>query len=553
MSAALFSCAVNILMLTGPLFMLQVYDRVLASGSVPTLVALFSLVAGLYLFLGLFDFVRSRVLSRAGYRLDMDLMDLAKKVWITSGVIAPRLRARPINDLSSIRQFLCSNGLPALFDLPWVPVYLAVVYLLHVWLGLLATAAAIVVVTATVVSELVTKRPIAEAMNWELRDAQFAEASYRGSEAVIAMGMMGKVTQHWKGLRHQALSNAQLAGGRSESITAFTKATRMLAQSGILALGAYLAILQEMTPGGMIAASIIAGRALAPIDLAVGNWKNFIRARESYARLNALLGDGGSGEEPVQLPEPKGKLKVENVFKFVDDPAAGPNGRAVLQGIHFALEPGDALGVIGPSASGKTCLARLLLGIWLPDRGSVRLDGATYDQWDRDQLGRHLGYLPQTVELMSGTIRQYISRFDDDVSDEELVAAAAIAGVHELILKLPDGYNTQIGDGGYVLSGGQAQRIALARAVLRQPALVVLDEPNANLDSDGDAALTAAISALREAGSCVVVMAHRPSAIAAVNKVLMLKAGQQVDIGPKDEMLAKLTRPAPRVVQKVEA
>lgn len=538
-SVGLFSCAVNILMLTGPLFMLQVYDRVLTSGSVPTLVALFGLVAALYLFLGLFDFIRSKALSRVGYKLDVELAALTKKVWIFSGLTPSR--TRPINDLANLRQFLCSNGLPALFDLPWVPIYLAIVYLLHLWLGLLATAGAIIVITATLINEWITKAPISEASLWELKDTQFADVTNRNAEAVIAMGMISSVTEYWQSLRHEALRRAQLAGGRTEFIAALTKAVRMLVQSGMLALGAYLAIYQEITPGTMIAASILGGRALAPVDLAVGNWKNFIRTRLAYSRLFALLDSARGGLEPMKLPEPRGKISVTNLLKLTPDcKFTSSEQRPILQGIHFELKPGDGLGVIGPSASGKSTLARLLVGLWMPDKGAVRLNDATFDQWDRDEVGKYIGYLPQVVELLIGTVRQNIARFDPSVSDDEIVAAAKLAGVHELILNLPNGYSTDLSNGMQILSGGQIQRIALARAVLRNPPLVVLDEPNSNLDAEGDAALSQAIEHLRKNGSCVIVMAHRPSAIAAVNKVLMLKNGQQIEFGERDEVLAKV-------------
>ena len=529
--------------------MLQVYDRVLASKSVPTLVVLFCLVAGLYLFLGLFSFVRTRALSRAGYRLDVDLMELVKKGWINSESMSGNSKSRPLNDLGAIRQFLCSNGLPALCDLPWVPVYLAIVYLLHFWLGLLATGGAIIVISATVINEWITRKPISEATGWEVQDAQFAEMSNRNSDAILAMGMMSRVTQNWKDIRHNALANSQLAGGRSEFITDFTKATRMLVQSGILALGAYLAIYQEISPGAMIAASILSGRALAPVDLAVGNWKNFIKARQAYTRLSTMLSNSAlTKSSPTKLPAPKAYVSVSDLLKVVKTSDGGAtNARPILQGLNFKLEPGDGLGVVGPSASGKSSLAKLLVGLWMPDKGSVRLDGATFDQWERDDVGQYIGYLPQTIELLSGTVRQNIARFDDDVSDEKVVEAAKLAGVHQLILDLSNGYETDLSAGMRVLSGGQVQRIALARAVLRKPALVVLDEPNANLDAEGDTALTKAIEGLRMHGSCVVVMAHRPSAIAAVNKVLVLKDGHQLDFGPKEEILQRANRSGPNL------
>lgn len=317
----------------------------------------------------------------------------------------------------------------------------------------------------------------------------------------------------------------------------------MLLQSAMLALGAYLAIFQEITPGTMIAASILSGRALAPIDMAVGSWKNFIRARQAFSRLKESLSHFATQHETVQLPDPKGNLSLLNVIKFSQEKGANGNNRPILQGVSLKLQPGDGLGVIGSSGSGKSSLARLIVGLWHADRGEIRLDGATYDQWDRDILGKHIGYLPQSVEMLPGTITQNIARFDPEVTDEEVIAAARLAGVHELILNLPNGYSTEIRTGASVVSGGQAQRIALARAAVRMPALVVLDEPNSNLDAEGDAALTTAIKALRDSGSVVIVMAHRPSAIAAVNKILMLKDGKQMEFGDKEEVLRKVTRP----------
>ncbi len=544
-SSALFSCAINILMLTGPLFMLQVYDRVLTSRSVPTLLALFALVAGLYVFLGFFDFIRSRVLSRIGYRLDAELSGVANRHWISSGLSRDTSKIRPVSELTVLRKFMSSNGLPSLFDLPWIPIYLAIVYFLHVWLGLFATAGAIIVILATVSGELLTKRAISESSEWELRDQDFCESSNRNAEAIVAMGMAGNITRCWQSIRNKALAGSQKAGGRTEFISATTKATRLLVQSGILALGAYLAIFQEISAGTMFAASMLAGRALAPVDVAVGNWKNFVRARIAFTRLKEQLGQLQETQTPLEVPEPKGSLEVVQLAKL---PAikSGVSAKPILNGIHFELEPGDGLGVIGPSASGKSSLARLLVGLSMPEKGEVRLDGARFDQWDRDQVGKFVGYLPQSVELLAGTISQNIARFDEDARDEDIVAAARLAGVHELILKLPAGYDTDLGSGSTVLSGGQAQRIALARAVYGMPALVVLDEPNAHLDMEGDTALTQAIVELRKAGSCVVVMAHRPSAIAAVNKVLTLKDGRQVEFGPKNKVLANVTQQSPR-------
>ncbi len=524
--------------------MLQVYDRVLVSRSIPTLVALFAMVAVLYAFLGMFDFVRARVLSRAGYRLDIELMTPAQAAFIGSGTRTGAEPVRPVGDLSAIRRFLCSNGLPALFDLPWVPIYLGIVYLLHVWLGLLATVGALAVVAATLVNEWMTRGPIARSAAEDIRDTNFSEAAKRDAEAIVAMGMVADVCRHWQLIRHDGLAEAQTAGGRSEVAQSFTKAMRLFIQSGILALGACLAIFQEISAGSMIAASILAGRALAPIDAAVANWKNLIVSRQAYKRLLQVLEGQPSGFTPFALPAPKGCLTVNGVVKVAEADRQGRR-RPILNGIQFELQPGDGLGVIGASGSGKSSLARLLIGLWAPDRGTVRLDGGTFEQWDRDALGRHVGYLPQSVDLMAATIRQNIARFDPTVTDAQIVEAATLAGVHELILTLPDGYSTDLARGKSILSGGQAQRVALARAVLRCPRLVVLDEPNASLDADGEAALINAIKVLRQRGSCVVVMAHRPSAIAAVNRILFLKNGQQVQFGEKVEVLRKLTRAVP--------
>ena len=423
-----------------------------------------------------------------------------------------------------------------------MPIYLGVVYLLHVWLGLLATLGALIVIAATAVNEWLTRGPLAEASVADLQDGSFSEAAKRDAEAIVAMGMIANVSEHWRTMRRSALAPAQAAGSRSEFILAFTRATRLLLQSGILALGAWLTILEQLSAGAMIAASIVAGRALAPIDSAVANWRNLIRSRQAYQRLSRVLERQAATTAPIRLPAPQGHLNVTGVTRMA---GRGDKRRALLSNVGFALKPGDGLGVIGASGSGKSSLAKLLTGLWMPDRGEIRLDGATFEQWDRDLLGRHLGYLPQSVDLMATTIRRNIARFDDSVGDADIVEAASLAGCHEMILSLPDGYDTDLSLGRSILSGGQAQRVALARAVLRLPRLVVLDEPNASLDADGEAALINAVRTLRENGSCVVVMAHRPSAIAAVNWILMLKDGRQAAFGRKEEVLRQLTRAVP--------
>lgn len=542
LSVAMFSFGINLLMLTGPLFMLQVYDRVLTSRSIPTLVVLWALIVALFGFLGLFNFFRTRILSRVGYRIDTEMMIHAQKLRIVQGLSQAKEKVQPVADLARVRQFIGSTGLTAFFDLPWVPIFLVAVFIMHPWLGWLTVAGVIVITIFTITNELLTKNPIMESTKWDVESSNFSESSRRSADAVISMGMMGNVLAYWERLRHNSLSEGQRAASSSEVFMSISKAIRLLLQSSILGLGAYLAVLQIVTPGTMIAASIIGGRALSPIDQVIANWRNFVGARQAYARLNLVMAGKGEAPELIQLPEPKGHLDVRNVVKM--KPAeAGGDGDTILQGINFSLEPGDALGVVGPSASGKSSLARLLTGLWMPERGSVRLDGATYDQWDNDELGRHIGYLPQSAELMRGAIKANIARFNPDASDEEVIAAAQMANVHHLIMALPGGYEAIVGEN-VVLSGGQVQRIALARAIYKTPALIVLDEPNSNLDAEGDTALTKAITALREAGSTVVVMAHRPSAIAAVNKLLMIREGVQVEFGPKKEVLEKITKAA---------
>ena len=350
---------------------------------------------------------------------------------------------------------------------------------------------------------------------------------------------MGNVLTHWAGLRRNSLGESQKAASATETFSSITKGVRLFLQSSILGLGAYLAVFQIITPGMMIAASIIGGRALSPIDQVIANWRNFVSSRQAYTRLNMMMSGLGTAQDIISLPDPEGHLDVQNLFKS----KPGGEGEPILQGLQFSLKPGDALGIVGPSASGKSSLARLLVGLWMADRGSVRLDGATFDQWDTEELGRHLGYLPQNATLLRGSIKANIARFDPEAKDEDVVAAAKMADVHRLIMALPGGYEAIVDDS-VVLSGGQVQRIALARALFGAPSLVVLDEPNSNLDAEGDAALTRAVSALREAGRTVIVMAHRPSAIAAVNKLLMLRDGRQVEFGDKAEVLEKITKQA---------
>jgi len=544
LAAFAFSCLVNLLILVGPIFMLQVYDRVLSSRSVPTLIALLGIVSMLYAFLGFFDFIRARVLSRLGQGFDARLSSPALRLWASHAATGVPASGRPLAELGALRGFFASPGMVALLDMPWTPIYLLLIYAMHVQLGVLATAAALLAVAIAVVTEWVTRRPMAAAAAADHRDSQFADQVHRGVEPLLAMGMLGTAVERWRAMHDAAAAEGQRATDRVEWLSAMSRAIRLLAQSAILALGAYLAIKQQISAGSIVAASIIAGRALGPIDQLIGSWRAIARARQAHARLVEHMQARPDRAAQIDLPVPRGLLSVENATKFAPTQRSGTTRRVILDRVCFDLQPGDGLGVIGPSACGKTTLARLLCGLWLPDMGSVRLDGATYAQWDADRVGRYIGYLPQTVELLAGTLAQNIARFAPDASDDEVVAAASLAGVHAMILALPEGYSTRVGEGAAVLSGGQSQRIALARAVFRRPPLVILDEPNASLDADGDQALTECIRALRAGGSTVVVMAHRPSAIAAVDTILMLDAGRQTAFGPKAEILRKVTKVA---------
>lgn len=540
----LFSAAVNILMLTGPMFMLQVYDRVLSSGSVATLQGLVIIMVVAYVFLGIYDFLRVRVLSRGAYRLDRDVGHAAYDIWVRSGVQGSGVAGRPLADLAVVRGFLSSPAVLGFFDAPWIPFYLLIVFIVHPWLGSLAIVGTLVVIVLALVNQWLTQRHLAEAMRMDGAESFLVEQSRRNAETILTLGMSRPIAARWSSMHAGGLAVGQRGGDRSEGFTAASKAFRLLLQSAILGLGGYLALQQQISAGMIVAASIIAGRALAPVDQVIGSWRNVVRARESHKRLIACFDGVAPPPLPISLPDPDGHLAVIGATKF---PPAGESRQSrppILDQVSFQLSPGDGLGVIGPSASGKSTLARVLVGAWPLEAGEVRLDGATLDQWPPEALGRHIGYLPQHLELLAGTIRDNIARFDPEAEDDDVIAAAKLAGVHDMILHLPDGYATELGFGQLPLSGGQVQRIGLARAVFRTPRYVVLDEPNANLDASGDEALSRAILALREAGSTVIVMAHRPSAIAAVNKVLVLHAGRVAQFGDKTEVLQKSVRPA---------
>ena len=545
-AVALFSAVINVLYLTGAFYMLQVYDRVITSGSVPTLVALSVLAGLLYAGQGLLDFFRGRLLSGIAQRLDEGLspriFDLVARGPLAGG--SAGIGLQPVRDIDQVRSFLAGGGPLGFLDLPWMPFYLAICFLFHPVIGVAALVGAMILVALTVCAEVFTRKPIKAAAADGAKRLGIAEAARRNADVVRAMGMGQALAARWGSVNQSHLDGQSRASGVAGALGSVSKVARMALQSAVLGIGAWLVIQGEASVGIISAGSILAARALAPVELVIAHWKGFVAARQGWARLRALFAQ--IPEEPAHLPlrPPAASLSVEGA-------AICPPGepRLVVQGVSFAMPAGGGLGIIGPSGSGKSSLARALVGVWRPARGTVRLDGAALDQWSPEALGRHVGYLPQDIELFDGTIAENIARFDPDADPEAVIRAAEQAGVHELIVRLPQGYDTRLGEGGLALSGGQRQRIALARALYRDPFLIVLDEPNSNLDADGEQALTQAITNVRARGGIAIVIAHRPSALAAVDQVLVMADGHAKAFGPKDEVLRKAVRPVPAVAQ----
>ncbi|TCR68506.1 type I secretion system permease/ATPase [Bosea sp. BK604] len=526
---------INVLALTGSLYMLQVYDRALTSGSVQTLMALSALAIGLYLFQGVFDVIRSQVLVRVGARLDEEIAPIAHRVAIDMprfGFSSAEALERG-RDVDTVRGFLGSQGPSALFDLPWIPLYLAFVYFLHPWLGALTFAGAFLLTLLTVLSEVLTRR-----LNGTTRQAAIvrntiADSNARNAEVLKAMGFAGRAVDRFDGANREHLALQTQANDLIGTFGAISRVLRMILQSAILGLGAYLTIKGELSAGAIIAASVASARALAPVDLAIANWKSFVAARLAFARLRETVVALSQAVDPMKLPMPAKYLKVDKITV-----AAPGSGQVLLSEVGFDLSAGTALGVIGPSGGGKTTLVKALTGIWPTLRGSVRLDGAELGQWPEESLGRSMGYLPQEVSLLDATVEENISRFDPHADAFDIVAAATAAGIHEMIVRLPNGYKTQLGPQGTSLSAGQRQRIALARALYGKPFLVIMDEPNSNLDGEGEAALKTAIEAVKERGGIAVVVAHRPSALVAVDFVCVIQNGKLLAFGPKNEILS---------------
>jgi PrtD family type I secretion system ABC transporter len=538
-SVALFSGVVNLLMLAGPLYMLQVYDRVLNSRSVPTLVALSLLLVGAYAFQGALDLIRSRAVVRSAALLDQRLALAVHGAVIRLAIALPQRgeAPQPVRDLDQIRAFLTGAGPIAIVDLPWVPAFLLICFLIHPWLGVAATAGGALLFTMTLLTERASRDPARVAAREAGTRLVMVEANRRSGESIVAMGMAGALAQRWSAINNRYITaNARLSDVAG-SFGSVSKVLRLLLQSMMLGLGAYLVIRQELTAGAMIAASIMMGRALAPIETAIANWRAFVAARQSIGRLSEVLARTAPMRDTTTLPRPARSLDVEQVA------VVAPGGNTpIVAGVRFGLKSGEALGIIGPSGAGKSSLVRTLVGVWRPAKGSVRLDGATLDHWDPELLGRHVGFVSQTVELFDGTITENIARMSVEPDPDAVLQAARAAGAHDMILRLPAGYDTRIGEGGAMLSGGQRQRIALARALHGDPFLVVLDEPNSNLDNEGDAALHQAILGLKSRGAIVVLIAHRPSALAVCDRILLLANGTQQEFGPRDEILRKIVR-----------
>ncbi len=540
-SVALVSCATNLLMFAGPIYMLQVYDRVIPGRSVPTLVGLTLMLLAAFAFQGFLDAVRNRIVIRIGRLLDERLAGP-----IHSAVILlarqnrpPGESGQPLRDLDMIRAFLSGPGPAAIFDMPWILVFVGVCFLIHPWIGAAAILSALLLIGLTVLTELSGRDGQRETLRETALRHSLIEAARANAATIKALGMTTALRERWLRINRRYLDAMQRTSDVIGGFASASRTLRMLIQSLVLGLGAYLVVIGDMTAGAVIACSIMIGRALAPVEAAIGSWNGFTNARQAVGRLKRLFGATQIPGETTELPAPTRSLTVENLIVA----APGAMG-ALLQQVAFGLKAGDALGIIGPSAAGKSSLARVLVGAWPAARGAVRLDGALIDHWDPVALARHIGYLPQEVSLFDGTVAENIARMAVEPDAAAVVAAAKAAGAHDMVLRLPGGYDTVIGEGGVALSGGQRQRIALARALYGDPFFVVLDEPNANLDREGEAALTEAIRGIKTRGGIVVAIAHRPAAVAVCDHVLYLGQGTQLAFGPRDEVLRKILVPA---------
>lgn len=535
MALAVFSGVINLLMLIPSLYMMQVFDRVLTSRNETTLLMLSLLALGLFLFSSLLERLRGQIMLRLSASLDQKLgarvLNAAFQHHLTQPTANP---AQFLSDLTSVRQFLTGSGLNALLDAPWLPIYLAITFLFHPWLGYFTLTGLLLLIVLTLWNEWATRQSLADANQRSVEAANYINASLQNAEVIQGMGMWPQIEQRWR-QQQNAIVYAQIdASEQSTKISALSRFIRTSWQSLALGLGALLVLEQQISAGSMIAVSLLLGRAMAPLEQLVASWKQLGNAKISYRRLSQLLDGGKPLPSRLQLPAPTGQLHVEQLI-------VQPPGRAepVINGVNFSLDKGDILAIIGPSASGKSSLVRAILGIWPVKQGAIRLDSATIDQWSRESLGPYIGYLPQNIELLQGTVAENIARFGP-LESQKIIDAAQMAGIHEMILHFPQGYNTLLGTGSFELSGGQKQRLGLARALYAKPVLVVLDEPNSNLDEAGDQALSKALSAIKAEGSTVILITHRPSSLSVVDKLLYLKDGVQQLFGPRDVILKAL-------------
>ncbi|MDD1014869.1 type I secretion system permease/ATPase [Pseudomonas rubra] len=536
-SVGCFTALINLLMLVPSIYMLQVYDRVLSSQNETTLWMLTLMVVGFFIFMGALEAIRSFIVIRVGNQLEQRFnLSVYRAAFERNLRQGDGQAGQALNDLTQVRQFVTGPALFAFFDAPWFPIYLAVMFLFNVWLGVMACAGALLLIVLAVLNERLTHKPLIEASGFQQQSTHLASSQLHNAESIQAMGMLGALRQRWFALHSRFLTLQNQASDTSAVITAISKSLRLCLQSLVLGLGALLVIEGQMTPGMMIAGSILMGRVLSPIDQLIAVWKQWSGAHMAYKHLDGLLRAFPEPPAPMALPAPSGRLSFEQV-------SAGPPGKrvATLQQISFNLGAGEVLGVLGTSGSGKSTLAKVLVGVWPTLAGTVRLDGADLHRWDREDLGPYIGYLPQNIELLRGSIAENIARFAE-LDGLKVVEAARQAGVHELILRLPQGYDTRLGEDGGDLSGGQKQRIALARALYGGPSLIVLDEPNSNLDTSGEAALATAIAQMKAQGRTVVLVTHRSAALAQADKLLVLSEGRMQAFGPANEVLQALSR-----------
>jgi len=536
-SIGVFSAVINGLMLMPAIYMLQLYDSVLTSRNEMTLLMLTLIVIGAYIVLGALEYVRSFVLIRVGAKLDQKLNKRVYTAAFEQSLKQGEGNAgQALKDLTNIRQFMTGNALFAFFDAPWFPIYIFVIFMFHPWLGVFALLGTLLLIILAYINEKISRKPLDEANTMAVVSTNMASNNLRNAEVIEAMGMLPNLQARWNKLHSRFLNLQAEASEKAGVVTAISKSTTVALQSLMLGLGALLVLENEISPGMMIAASILMGRAIAPVQLLISVWKQFGSTRSAYDRLTKLLEHNPTREPGMALPKPTGAIAVENVT------AAPPGGRVpVIKGLNLALASGEVLGIVGPSGSGKSTLARLLVGVWPAAAGKVRLDGADVYLWNKDELGPHIGYLPQDIELFSGTVSENIARFGE-IDADKVILAAQRAGVHQMILNMPEGYDTKLGDGGAGLSGGQKQRLGLARAMYDDPALIVLDEPNSNLDDIGEQALLNALVDLRNRRKTIVLITHRSSILGITNKLLVLHEGMAKLFGPTEQVIAELKK-----------